>query len=423
MVLDREDVMKSPRLIAVIIVTIVLGVAGRADAQLKISDTETAKLYMSLATVGTAQALTQENVYNASGQKIAGLSPGMQTAFGDLGFLGKFGKHSEIEMYFDLYLASRNHPSQTYGDQGYLLIRGIPENLGQPRLLKAIFSKVDFKAGAFLVDFGDQESHRSNNAIVQQNPLVGNFVIDPNFVSVGVQLQSKPARYGWLVAATNGTNTEDFQSGRGNALNAKIYAYPIKPLRTSFSFYTVNHDQTPAGTAGSSATLFSGNRSGERYGAVLGGGQAPGGVLPQAGKDVRAGQFDVTWDGASPIKLYGHIGQTMDKDTNGNAAGKPEESWRYYAADVVYRFTPAVYAAARYSAANALKLGNVDSNGKVDRIQFGGGLWLTKNMLMKVEYVTQKYRGFAEGDMVNNGIQAWRNPSFKGVVSEVSFAF
>lgn len=414
--------MKIVRLIAILIVTIALGISSTAKAQLKISDTETAKLYMTLATVGTAQALTQQNVYNAAGAQLAQLSPGMQTAFGDLGFLGEFGKQSEIEMYFDLYLASRNHPSQTYGDQGYLLIRGIPQNLGRPRLLKAIFDKVDFKAGAFLVDFGDQESHRSNNAIVQSNPLVGNFVIDPNFVSVGVQVQSKPGRFGWLVGMTNGTNTEDFQSGRGNALNAKVYANPIKPLRASFSFYTVNHDETPA-TGGSTATLFSGNRSGERYGAVLGGGQAPGGVLPQAGKDVRAGQFDLTWNGSSPIKLYGHIGQTTDKDTNGNLPGHPEETWRYYAGDVVYRFTPAVYAAVRYSAADALKIRGNDSNGRVDRIQLGGGLWLTKNMLAKIEYVTQKYRGFGQGEMVNNGIQAWRDPSFKGVVSEVSFAF
>lgn len=44
-------------------------------------------------------------------------------------------------------------------------------------------------------------------------------------------------------------------------------------------------------------------------------------------------------------------------------------------------------------------------------------------MLLKVEYVSQKYRGFAQGDVVNNGIQAWRNPEFSGVITEVSFAF
>ena len=63
------------------------------------------------------------------------------------------------------------------------------------------------------------------------------------------------------------------------------------------------------------------------------------------------------------------------------------------------------------------------SNGKVDRIQVGGGLWVSKNLLLKVEYVNQKYSGFAQGQIVNNGIQAWRNPAFSGVISEVSFSF
>ena len=46
-----------------------------------------------------------------------------------------------------------------------------------------------------------------------------------------------------------------------------------------------------------------------------------------------------------------------------------------------------------------------------------------KNLLLKVEYVNQKYSGFAEGQIVNNNIQAWRDPQFSGVISEVSFSF
>lgn len=42
---------------------------------------------------------------------------------------------------------------------------------------------------------------------------------------------------------------------------------------------------------------------------------------------------------------------------------------------------------------------------------------------MKLEYVTQKYSGFQQGDVVNNGIQARRDPEFSGMVAEVSFAF
>ena len=84
---------------------------------------------------------------------------------------------------------------------------------------------------------------------------------------------------------------------------------------------------------------------------------------------------------------------------------------------------PECLAAARYSGATTEMLAGRETDGKVSRIQVGGGLWLTKNMLMKLEYVTQKYSGFRQGDMVNNNIQAWRDPEFNGFVAEVSFAF
>jgi hypothetical protein len=407
-------------LLSLTLAALALIVSLPAQAQLKISDSETSKLFITLDTVGTAQALQQSNAFDAKGTDLGKLSAGMQTAYGDLGFLGEFGKKQEIELYFDLYLASRNHPSTTYGNQGYLLVKDVPENLQSLAFLKPVFKHVDLKAGAFLVDFGDQQTWRSNNAKVQKNPLVGNFVVDPNFVSVGVQAMSKPGRLGWVGAITNGTNTEDFSSGRGYAFNGKLYAYPIKPLRLSGSFYRVNHEESST----SRATLFSGNRSGERYGAVLGGGQAPGDVLPNTGKDLTAYQGDMTFDEVTiPVKLYAHYGMTRDTDVNGPAPGTPEERWSYYAAQAMYKFTPAAYAVARYSAANADKIAGASSSGRVNRIQVGGGLWFTRNMLAKVEYVTQKYSGFANGVVLNNGIAASRNPSFKGLISEVSFSF
>jgi hypothetical protein len=404
-----------------IVITALLITSASAQAQIKISDTEETKLYITLATVGTFQTLDQTNVYDAKGVRQPNLTTGMQTAFGDLGFAGKFGKKQEVDMYFDLYLASRNHPSQTYGNQGYLQIHGIPENLiGLHNALDPIFKRVDIKVGAFLVDYGDQVYHRSNNALVQANPLVGNFVIDPNLVSVGGEIMSKPGKYGWLAGITNGTNTEDWSAGRGIALNGKIWIYPIAPLRLSASGFRANHSDS----ASSTATLFSGNRSGERYGGVLGGGQAPGDILARGGKDVTAMQVDATWDDkVMPLKLYGHFGQTKDRDINGIAPLHLQETWKYYNADAVYNLTKSIYVAARYSGANAKMFNGISSDGKVHRIQAGGGLWLTRNMLMKVEWVDQKYSGFRRGDLVNNAIDAGRGPEFKGFVSEVSFAF
>jgi hypothetical protein len=421
-----EEAMKTLKSVfATLTALFLLVVAYPAQAQLKLTETDSTKLYITLNTVGTAQALTHDNVYNGSGTELGQLSPGFQTAFGDLGFIGKFGKNEEIEVVFDMYLSSRNHPSSTYGNEGYIVMRGVPENLQSIRFLQPILEKVDVKAGHFLLNFGDALGRRSNNAIVQSNPMVGNFVIDPNIVSIGVEVSSKKGnRIEWLVGASNGTTTEDFNDNRGFGYHGKIAVYPIKSLRTSLSYIAADQSGNPVKSAGGSATqMFSGNRSGERYAGVLGGGQAPGGVFPQGGKKFSAAQFDVTFKNDNPLELYGHYGRTQDLDLNGSAPGAPEEKWAYYAGDVVWRFTKNVYAAARYSVADAESIAGKLSTGEVARYQIGGGLWLTRNLLMKVEYVDQKYTGFAQGEMVNNNIQAWRDPSFQGVITEVSFSF
>lgn len=403
---------------------LVLGLTSAAHAQIKLTETDTTKLFITVNTVGTAQALDHKNAFDLKGAPLAKVSPGFQNAFGDLGFIGKFGKNEEITVVMDLYLSSRNHPSQTYGNEGYILMRGVPENLKSLKFLEPILSKVDLKAGHMLVDFGDASEHRSNNAIVQKNPLIGNFVVDPNIVSIGMQVSSKPGRYGWLIGASNGTTTEDWNVGRGFAYNGKVYVYPLKGLRTSLSYIGTDQSDNPNKSGGGSQMqMFTGNRSGERYAGVLGGGQAPGNVFPQAGEKFSAAQFDVTYDTGSPLKLYGHYGYTQDLDINGSAAGTPEEKWAYYAADARYNFTPTLYGAVRYSGAQANKLAGADSNGTVSRIQVGGGFWLSKNLLLKVEYVQQQYDGFGEGQVVNNNIQAWKNPEFSGVISEVSFSF
>ena len=415
--------MKALRYLAIALIALTLGSA--AQAQIKLTDTETTKLFITLNTVGTAQALDHKNAFNLKGEPLAKVSPGFQNAFGDLGFIAKFGKNQEIEVVFDMYLSSRNHPSQTYGNEGYIIMRGVPENLQSLKFLEPILKRVDIKAGHMLVDFGDASEHRTNNAIAQKNPLVGNFVIDPNIVSIGMQASSKHnGRYGWLVGVSNGTTTEDWNVGRGFAYNGKLIFYPVKSLRTSVSYIGTDQSDNPTkAQGGSSMQMFTGNRSGERYAGVLGGGQAPGNVFPQAGEKFSAAQFDVTFDNGSPVELYGHYGLTQDQDINGTAPGTPEEKWTYFAGHVVYKFTPALYAAARYSNASTSMLAGNASDGKVDRYQVGGGLWLTRNLLVKLEYVNQKYDGFATGQVVNNGIQAWKSPSFSGVISEVSFSF
>jgi hypothetical protein len=396
--------------------------AVSASAQLTIAKQDNLEVWFGVNTVGTFQALDQENAYSATNVDLGEMDPGFQTAWGDLKFGAWYGENKDIEMFFDLYLASRPHPSTTYGHQGYLLIHRLPDPIAFP-FVNNIFKFVDIKVGAFEIDYGDQWMHRSNNADVQRNPLVGNFVFDPNSTEVGGEIRTKENRWGGaLLGVASGTTTESFVEGRPLGYHAKVWVTPIKPLRASFSYYDVDHSDTaPRSAGGTGTTIISGNRSGERYGGVLAGGQAPGGVLTNIGKDVAMWEAGLTVD-LGKASLFVDYGRAEDDDVNGNQAGKPTESWNYYAAEGVLNLTEKAYGAARYSVAEADELNNLDSDGKVQRYQVGGGYWINRYMLAKLEYVHQTYDGFAPNTVVN-AVRVDRNPEFSGPTMEVSFNF
>lgn len=391
--------------------TISIGKAGDLEA------------FFGVETVGTLQAIDHEDAYAANGNELPSIDPGFQTAWGNLEFGASYGKNKELEMFFDLYLASRPHASQTYGHQGYLLLHDVPENMKRLRVLDTVFDYIDIKAGHFQINWGDNYYHRSDNADVQRNPLIGNFVVDPEIAAVGAEIYTEPNPYlNAMLGLTSGTTTENFVEGRGNSVHAKVWGNPIQPLRLAGSYIAFDHSDNPTQAAGgTSGQFFSGNRSGERYGGIFGGGGAPGQVLPQAGQDLTAWQGDVTWD-QQPIRLWLAYGNTIDQDINGSGPDSPEEEWNYYMAEIRYMITDNMYAAARYSGTDAVTVGGAASDGRVERIQVGGGYWLNRFMLAKLEYVHQTYEDFANGVVVS-GVQAWRNPKFSGPLLEVSFSF
>lgn len=89
----------------------------------------------------------------------------------------------------------------------------------------------------------------------------------------------------------------------------------------------------------------------------------------------------MTLAGFSPAALHGvrrrrlrQLWEMHGSTINGNIDLSAEESWNYYAAEAKYNITPTLYGAARYSGAAATMLAGHASNGRVNRIQIGGGL-------------------------------------------------
>ncbi len=384
----------------------------RADMPLEIGGYRDMNLYMGVQTVGRYQAIRQSNVFIKGARQI-NLDPGFQDPFANLSFLAAIP--DKLDVYFDLYVASRPHASTMYGHEGYMIFKRLPEPL-DAGLLHDVFDYVNVKVGAFDIDFGDDNYRRSNNARVQRNPLITNPLVDPNVEEIGGEIYSVKGPIYGLFGIASGTTTEHFDHGSQPSFHGKLWAYPLPDLRTSVSAYRVDLSESS-----DTSYLYANGRSGGALASVFGGGDNPGQVLPQAGKDVTAVQGDVTWN-HWPCEVYANAGWVQDSDTNATARGTPSERWIYATIEPVYHITPSLYLAGRYSYALAQSVHGIGTNGWVDRAEIGGGYWLTNNLLGKVELVYEQYHGFGPVGLVN-GIDASHNSRFTGIVFEFSFAF
>ena len=94
-----------------------------------------------------------------------------------------------------------------------------------------------------------------------------------------------------------------------------------------------------------------------------------------------------------------------------------ERTVNQYAVDAVYRILPGerVYVGGRYNAVKG-ELAGITDEVSVDRVEVGGGWFITPGIMLKGEYVTQKYNNFPTTDFRNGG-------KFNGFVVEGVVAF
>ena len=113
------------------------------------------------------------------------------------------------------------------------------------------------------------------------------------------------------------------------------------------------------------------------------------------------------------LELFGVIEQA--KGTN-SATEVGDRTWNQYSAEAVYRLLDdeKLFIAGRYNSAEGELVGMTEKVG-ADRTQLGAGWFLTPNMLLKAEWVTQKYRDFPTTDIRNGG--KFRGWMLEGVVA------
>src|SRR5688572_19370005 len=312
------------------------------------------------------------------------------------------------------YLSSRHH-NETWVKDGYLLIDESPFEVPA---LKNLMKYVTIKSGHFEVNYGDAHFRRSDNGNALYNPFVGNLIMDAFTTEVGAELYLRANGFMAMGAMTGGEIKGNILTpdDRAPAYIAKLgFDRQLNPeVRVRLTGSRYSNRKSPAGT------LFAGDRAGSRYFFVLentaatASAQASSGLInPLFRRSVTSYQLN-PFVKVCGLELFGVIEQAKGV----NAATEVDRrTWNQYAAEATYRFfaDEMMFIAARYNTARGELPGMTEKVG-ADRSQFGAGWFLTPNVMLKGEWVNQKYRDFPTTDIRNGG-------RFKGFVVEGVVAF
>jgi hypothetical protein len=304
-----------------------------------------------------------------------------------------------IRVAMTTYLSSRHH-NEAWVKDGYVLIDQSPINTP---LLNNIMKYTTLRLGHFEINYGDAHFRRTDNGNAMYNPFVGNLIMDAFTTEIGGEAYVRTGPFIAMLGVTNGEVKGSIQTpdSRGWAKLAKLgvdkQVNQDLRVRLMGSLYTTNKS--------ASNTLYTGDRAGSRYYLVLENTAAS--TTAQAwSANVRPGfNNEVTAFMVNPfIKFNGlEIFGTFEQAEGKASAEAASRTWNQYAIDGVYRLLDEkLFVGARYNTA-AGKLTGIANEVSVDRWQASAGWFITPSIMMKGEYVTQKYNDFPTTDIRNGG--------------------
>jgi hypothetical protein len=313
-----------------------------------------------------------------------------------------------IRVALTTYLSSRHH-NETWVKDGYLLIDGSP--IDAP-VLNSLMEVMTIKAGHFEINYGDAHFRRSDNGNGIYNAFVGNYILDAFTTEVGAEVYLRKNGFLAMGAVTGGEIKGNILTpeSRSPAYITKLgFDRQVTPdLRVRLTGSNYRIAKSPANT------LFAGDRAGSHYFFVLENTQATSSANASSGLINPGFRYKVNaWMINPYVKFQGFEVFGLAETARGRGATETaQREWTQYGIDGIYRFATSekFYLAGRYNTAEG-ELAGFTSKVGADRYQIGAGWFITPTILMKAEYVNQKYNDFPSTDIRNGG-------RFKGFVVE-----
>lgn len=319
-----------------------------------------------------------------------------------------------VRMHLRTFLSSQHH-TEAYVKGGYIQIDKL--DFVSKGFLEGLMDHVRIKIGHMENNYGDAHFRRTDNAMALYNPFVGNYLMDSYTTEVGGEVYVFNGPWLGMVGLTNGKLNQS-TAGDGEthpSFLAKVgydnHADEGLRFRLTGSVFHSGHNYDRGNY------LYTGDRAGSRYYNVFTDVDGNGDGF-RAGRIAPSFKNEMTSFMINPFLKYGGLEFFGIYETsNGKDKGQTDtRNYTQLSGELIYRFgtDDDLYIGGRYNTVDG-ELASGD-NITVNRLQLGGGWFMTKNILMKAEYVNQDYNDYPAGDIHAGG-------NFNGFTLEAAISF
>lgn len=340
-----------------------------------------------------------------AGNKLKVITAGFQTAQANL--YTDIQLADGIRLNVTTYLSSKHH-NEAWVKGGYIQFDKLPFK-GQ--FWSDLMKITTVKIGHFEVNYGDEHFRRPDGGQTLYSPFMEGNIMDEFATEIGGEIYLQKNGLLGMVGVTNGmikgnvdslyaaSNPDgDYHKSPSLLFKAGIDKQLTSSIRTRFTASYYGNQSC------GSNTLFGGDRTGSNYQYIMELNSANPSSATGAGTPLAfSGRFNpgfskkintVMLNGfvkASGLELFG----TYETAKGRTATETTDRSVKQFAIEGIYRLGAAenLFVGARYNTVSGrLKAAVADVN--LNRTAFAAGWFLTRNVLLKGEYVIQHYNDF-----------------------------
>ncbi len=379
----------------------------------------------------TAEPLTKPG-FTGNVNSLIPLGNGFNLAMANLNIDAQLSDGIRVNL--TVYLSSRHH-EDTWVKGGYIQFDKLL--FLKSDVIDNIMKSMTIKIGQFDLDYGDQHYRRSDGGSTLYNPFVENYIMDEFATEIGAEFYYfHKSGFFAMGGITNGElnptvvapTKMDSTTGQLNHYDPAFHGKLgfDKQLTKDLRFRITGSLYSDHSAANN--TLYGGDRTGSHYFYVMENQNVANGTTISDEVDYSpfSGRFNpgfteqvntfminpfIKYKGLELFATYENArGRSITEITTRQAT--------QYAADLIYRF-PAknenFWVGVRYNTVTSAVQG-LSQNITINREVASAGWFLTRNIILKLEYVNQVYQNYPGQNILNGG-------KFSGTMFEAAIAF